>query len=91
MSSPPSFSIVAPAKINLYLHVIGNRDDGFHNLDSLAVFVGIQDSLKFSPADDLSLEIEGPFASELEAVSDNLVLQAARALADMRGQTVAPK
>jgi 4-diphosphocytidyl-2-C-methyl-D-erythritol kinase len=87
MSSPPSFSIVAPAKINLYLHVIGNRDDGFHNLDSLVAFAGIQDTLQFTPADDLSLEIEGPFAPELATASDNLILQAARALAQMAGVT----
>ena len=85
MTTPHAFSIAAPAKINLYLHVTGRRDDGFHHLDSLVAFAGIQDTLKFTPADDLSLDAEGPFAPELAVVPDNLVLQAARALAKMAG------
>ena len=33
----------APAKVNLYLHVLGRRPDGYHVLDSLAVFAGAGD------------------------------------------------
>jgi 4-diphosphocytidyl-2-C-methyl-D-erythritol kinase len=85
MTSFNAFSIAAPAKINLYLHVTGRRDDGFHQLDSLVAFASMQDTLTFFPADDLVLEIEGPFAPVLRTATDNLVLQAARALADMSG------
>lgn len=87
MSGSPagSFTIVAPAKINLYLHVTGKRDDGYHELDSLVAFAGIQDTLTFSSADDLSLEIDGPFGEELSADPENLVLQAARKLQAMAG------
>jgi 4-diphosphocytidyl-2-C-methyl-D-erythritol kinase len=85
MTSVNAFTIAAPAKINLYLHVIGRRDDGFHQLDSLVAFAGIQDTLTFLAADALVLEIEGPFAPQLRTATDNLVLQAARALANISG------
>lgn len=74
-------SAFAPAKINLYLHVGDRRDDGYHALDSLAVFADAGDSLAFEPADTLTLKVEGPFADGLQTEDDNLVLRAARALA----------
>jgi 4-diphosphocytidyl-2-C-methyl-D-erythritol kinase len=70
----------APAKINLHLHVVGRRPDGYHLLDSLVVFAAIGDRLSVSPAPDLSLSVTGPFAGALTAETDNLVLRAARAL-----------
>jgi 4-diphosphocytidyl-2-C-methyl-D-erythritol kinase len=70
----------APAKINLFLHVGARRDDGFHPLQSLAVFTDMGDRLAIAPGRELSLQIEGPFAKGLQAESDNLVLRAARAL-----------
>ena len=70
----------APAKVNLYLHVTGRRGDGYHLLDSLAVFPDIGDRLSVRPAPALSLEVTGPFAADLAAGEDNLVLAAARAL-----------
>jgi 4-diphosphocytidyl-2-C-methyl-D-erythritol kinase len=75
----------APAKINLYLHVTGKRPDGYHLLDSLTVFAGVGDHLSFAPADILSLRLTGPFGGSLEAEPDNLVLRAARALAEAAG------
>lgn len=70
----------ASAKINLFLHVGDRRDDGFHPLQSLAVFTGLGDVLAIEEAVGLSLAVEGPFASGLAAEADNLVLRAARAL-----------
>ena len=70
----------ARAKINLFLHVGKKQDDGFHPLQSLAVFPMVGDRLWAEEADDLSLALEGSFAGAL-ADSDNLVLRAARALA----------
>ena len=69
----------APAKINLHLHVVGRRSDGYHLLDSLVVFAGIGDRLTVSPSDRLTLSVTGPFAAGLAAEADNLVLRAARA------------
>jgi len=71
----------ARAKLNLYLHVIGRRDDGMHLLDSLVVFAAVGDVVHASPADVLSLSLTGPFASALAGEPDNLVLRSARALA----------
>lgn len=70
----------APAKINLFLHVTGRRADGYHLLDSLAVFGPAMDRLHAAPAAELSLTLQGPFAEGLAAEPDNLVLRAARAL-----------
>ncbi|MGE0415554.1 MAG: 4-(cytidine 5'-diphospho)-2-C-methyl-D-erythritol kinase [Acetobacteraceae bacterium] len=75
----------APAKVNLYLHIVGRRSDGYHLLDSLAVFACIGDMLRAEPDESLSLALEGPFAAGLASESDNLVLRAARALAREAG------
>ena len=75
----------APAKVNLYLHVTGRRDDGYHLLDSLVVFPDIGDALSAEPAETLSLLVTGPFAAKLAAGPDNLVLRAARSLAAEAG------
>ena len=79
--------IFAPAKVNLYLHVTGRRDDGYHLLDSLAVFAGVGDVLRFAPAKDISLAIDGPQGGDLQAEPDNIVLKAARRLAEAAGIT----
>ena len=73
----------APAKINLALHVTGRRADGYHLIDTLVVFADLGDTVTVSPADDLSLTIDGPFAGNLEGTDDNLVMRAARMLAEV--------
>lgn len=70
----------APAKINLFLHITGRRDDGYHLLESLFIFGGVADQLQAEAAADLSLRVVGPFAPAIPATSENLVLRAARAL-----------
>jgi 4-diphosphocytidyl-2-C-methyl-D-erythritol kinase len=70
----------APAKINLCLHVTGQRDDGYHLLDSLVVFAGIGDRVSAAVAPDLTLALDGPEAASLASDPDNLVLRAARAM-----------
>ncbi len=91
MSRPPeaegegSVRVAAPAKVNLYLHVVGRRDDGYHLLDSLVAFAGIGDTVEVRRKQGFSLALEGPFAAGVPAGDDNLVLRAARALADAAG------
>jgi 4-diphosphocytidyl-2-C-methyl-D-erythritol kinase len=75
----------APAKLNLYLHVTARRKDGYHLVDSLTAFAGLHDTVAVCPADRLSLSLEGPFAGALEAHADNLVVGAARRLAEAAG------
>ncbi|MWP37457.1 4-(cytidine 5'-diphospho)-2-C-methyl-D-erythritol kinase [Rhodobacter sphaeroides] len=70
----------ARAKINLTLHVTGQRPDGYHLLDSLVVFADVGDRVRAEPAEALSLAITGPQAANLPVTDDNLVLRAARTL-----------
>jgi 4-diphosphocytidyl-2-C-methyl-D-erythritol kinase len=78
----------AYAKVNLWLNVVGRRADGYHLLDSLVAFVDLADTIEVRPSDRLSLEVAGPQAGDLASEPDNLVLKAARLLADRAG--VAP-
>ena len=71
---------LAAAKINLALHVLGRRADGYHDLDTLAVFADIGDDVCVSPADDVRLRIDGPMAGHAPSGADNLVLRAAELL-----------
>jgi 4-diphosphocytidyl-2-C-methyl-D-erythritol kinase len=71
----------APAKVNLTLHVIGRRTDGYHDIESLVVFADVGDALAFEPGGELALAVEGPTAAAAGEIADNLVLKAARALA----------
>ena len=89
MSARSTLTLFAPAKVNLYLHVVGRRADGYHLLDSLAVFAGVGDSLDFAPSEGLSLSIIGPGADALLSQPDNIVIKAAHRLAEAAG--VAPK
>ena len=72
----------APAKVNLTLHVLGRRADGYHEIESLVAFADVGDRLTFAPGDTLALDVTGPTAQAAGATADNLVLKAARALAE---------
>ncbi|MPZ37309.1 MAG: 4-(cytidine 5'-diphospho)-2-C-methyl-D-erythritol kinase, partial [Rhizobiales bacterium] len=72
----------APAKINLTLRVIGRRADGYHELESLVAFAGVGDTVTFTPARTLALTVDGPTAAASGSLDDNLVMKAARALAE---------
>jgi 4-diphosphocytidyl-2-C-methyl-D-erythritol kinase len=85
---PDAAARPAHAKVNLWLKVVGRRNDGYHLLDSLVAFVDLADTLEVRPSDRLSFELTGPRAAELAGESDNLVLKAAQLLADRAG--VAP-
>ena len=75
----------APAKVNLYLHVGPPGADGMHPLSSLMLFADVGDTLTLEPAASLALSVTGPFAANAGAGDDNLVLRAARALAEETG------
>src|SRR4051794_2780325 len=71
--------VLAPAKVNLFLHIVGRRTDGYHLLDSLVVFADIGDRVEGSTANLPSLKVGGPEAGALADLGDdNLVLRAAR-------------
>ncbi len=81
---PTSRDLVAfaPAKVNLTLHVLGRRPDGYHEIESLVVFADAGDRLTFAQGERLELQVRGPTAEAAGTGSDNLVLKAARALAE---------
>ena len=67
-------TIVAPAKINLFLRICGKTDDGYHLLDSAIAFTHFGDHLTIEPAIDDRLTIIGEFAVALDSADDNLVM-----------------
>ncbi len=80
-------TLAAPAKLNLFLHITGQRADGYHELQSLIGFVGLADEITVAdmPGDArgrFPLTLDGPFAGAPGLVAeDNIVVRAARALA----------
>lgn len=83
-----TIEVLAPAKINLTLHVTGQRTDGYHELDSLVVFTDVGDRLTLKEEDELNVEISGPFALKLDLSDDNLVMRAARLMASKKGARI---
>ena len=82
---PRIISFFAPAKINLYLHITGKSDDGYHLLESLVAFADCGDQVSVAPSNELRLTIDGPFSGDLSTNSDNLVIKAAQLLAKFAG------
>ena len=68
----------APAKINLTLHVTGQRADGYHLLDSLVAFADVGDRVRVMPADQPAFDVTGPMAEGVPTDDTNLVMKAAR-------------
>ncbi|WP_409018755.1 4-(cytidine 5'-diphospho)-2-C-methyl-D-erythritol kinase [Brevundimonas vesicularis] len=73
---------LAPAKINLMLHVGPVAADGYHPLTSLVAFANVGDRITVEPAERLSLSVNGPFGGALAGERDNLVLRGLRALGE---------
>lgn len=74
--------ILAPAKLNLFLHLTGRRDDHFHLLESLFVFTTLGDTLTIMPDRELRFSLHGPFGKVLahSDLSKNLIVRAANLL-----------
>lgn len=81
----------APAKINLALHVLGRRPDGYHELDSIVGFADIGDRLEVVPAADFAITATGRFAGDMPESENNIMHAAwrlARDIASARGRAV---
>ena len=72
----PHFTEAAPAKVNLALHVTGRRSDGYHELESLVVFVDVADEVSARPAKADRFKVSGPFAAAAGNGDSNLVVRA---------------
>lgn len=81
----PQTKVFAPAKVNLTLHVIGQRADGYHLLDSLVTFAPVGDWLHLAVSDQPSLAVDGPMSANVPADATNLVARAIRHHADICG------
>ena len=71
-----SVTETAKAKINLALHVLGRRSDGYHELDSIVAFADIGDQLTISISDQLSLRCSGMFGTDIPNDGENIILKA---------------
>jgi 4-diphosphocytidyl-2-C-methyl-D-erythritol kinase len=71
--------VLAPAKLNLFLEVLGRRPDGYHEVETLMVAVDLHDRLSFTddPSGSITLRCDDP---TLPSGSDNLVIRAAERL-----------
>jgi len=78
----PALTDEGRAKVNLTLRVIGRRTDGYHDIESVVAFADCADRLTLTPGPELTLQTSGPLAQACGATSDNLVLKAARLLAE---------
>ena len=78
----------AAAKINLILHVTGQRSDGYHLLDSYVAMVDIGDRITVLPAEGLSLDCTGPFSPDIPLGPENLVMQAAHLFNNSKGAQI---
>ncbi|MCM2503175.1 4-(cytidine 5'-diphospho)-2-C-methyl-D-erythritol kinase [Aureimonas altamirensis] len=92
MAAGAAKTATAHAKINLALHVVGRRADGYHLLDSLVAFADAGDRLTLTPADDDALHLSGPFGHGLKG-HDNMVARAlalARQVGEAHGHAIGP-
>ena len=89
----PPVSVLARAKVNLYLHITGKRPDGYHLLDSLVAFAGVGDTITATaaPPGEITLTMDGPTATHLPPGEINIVEKAAHLLAAQAGRPVGAK
>lgn len=83
-------SAFAPAKVNLFLHVGKPDGEGYHPISSLMVFADVGDRVMIQPSDAPGFEMSGPFAAEIPADGDNLVVRAAQAFHRRLGGPIPP-
>ncbi|HEX6076621.1 MAG TPA: 4-(cytidine 5'-diphospho)-2-C-methyl-D-erythritol kinase [Micromonosporaceae bacterium] len=86
LAASGSVRVRVPAKINLYLGVGPRRVDGYHELTTVYHAVSLYDELTVSRADDLHLTLLGEGERDLPLDEDNLVVKAARTLAEHAGR-----
>ncbi len=78
--------MLAHAKLNVFLRVLGRRDDGFHDIETLLVPISLADDVAVEPADDVTLSLDTPAGVSIPDDETNLALRAARALAAEAGE-----
>ena len=77
--------LLAPAKLNLVLEILGRREDGYHNLDTVLTTIDLADTVRLRPARGLAVRLSGRYADAVEGERE-LAAEAARALAAAAGR-----
>lgn len=80
-----ALEMAAHAKLNVFLRVLGRRDDGYHDVETLLLPISVADDVTVESADELTLSLDGPAAEGVPADDTNIALRAARALAAEAG------
>lgn len=83
-------AMLAPAKINLALHVTGRRPDGYHTIESLAVFTRFGDRVEAALAEEDAFSVAGKYAPSVPVDADNLILKARNMLRERFGADATP-
>ena len=88
MPTRKMIKVTAHAKVNLTLHVVGQRANGYHELQSLVCKTEFGDQIHLSPAADFSFHVIGPYASGIPVDESNLVVQAAKFMAQKHSKSL---
>src|SRR5262245_26399948 len=88
--SESSLVALAPAKLNLFLRVVGKRPDGYHEIETVMTTVDLYDTLVFTPTQDPGIELTVQMAGSLRSTPipvgpENLIIRAALLLKDWAG------
>src|SRR5437868_15503011 len=82
----PRLTLPAPAKLNLMLHILGRREDGYHELQTLFQFLDYADELTFAVRDDGVIKLHTEFPGVPH--DSNLIVRAAKKLQEQSGSTL---
>ncbi|HBP42688.1 MAG: 4-(cytidine 5'-diphospho)-2-C-methyl-D-erythritol kinase [Vreelandella alkaliphila] len=82
-ATPSALTLPAPAKLNRMLHIVGRRQDGYHELQTLFQFIGLCDYLTFTPRTDSAITLSNTLSGV--AHNDNLIVRAAHLLQQASG------
>ena len=88
MPTRKTIKVTAHAKVNLTLHVVGQRANGYHELQSLVCLTEFGDQIHLTPAADFSFQVIGPYAAGIPVDDRNLVVQAAKFMAEKHSKTL---
>ena len=88
MPTRKMIKVTAHAKVNLTLHVVGQRANGYHELQSLVCLTEFGDQIHLSPATDFSFQVIGTYASGIPVDESNLVVQAAKFMAQKHSKSL---
>ena len=88
MPTRKSIKVTAHAKVNLTLHVVGQRANGYHEMQSLVCLTEFGDQIHLSPAADFSFQVIGPYAAGIPVDESNLVVQATKFMAKKHSKTL---